>query len=726
MPLLPLGVMLFCSAVFPGSSLAAPLPDFVIFDEDDPLGRDYYDASIGSATGGASLQLLATSRDKMPIMTNSAATGQASGVLSWNAPSAGEWNMHIFPPGFPLMNAARYEAITFAVNGPAEIAAKALPLVELRDIRGRTIAASLGAALPEGIDEDSGTWQRVHLSISAFRGNGAFDFAKVKHVTFRNEERKIGAHVMWIDDLRLQASRRLAVTEAPSAPIGLMGRTGDRSLTLHWQAVEGHQVRRYRIYRSELPMGPYSEIAGSPVFTPGVADLKVENGKTYIYHVRAENEAGAGARSAEINLTPRPFRSNDDFLEYVQATAFDYFWFEANPKNGMIRDRTQPWSAASIAAMGFGLSAIPIGVDHDWITRDQGAARVLHTLRTLWSTRQGPEESGTSGHKGWFYHFLDFTDGTRFGTSELSSIDTALLLAGMLDASEFFNRDTPTEKEIRSLTARIRDRVDWKWMLNGGDSLSMGWHPERGFIKARWQGYNEGSILYLLGLGATTANALQAGHWKNWTSTYEWRTSFGQTFIHFPPLFGHQYTACWVDFRNIVDDFTAAKNITYFENSRRATLAQREYCIANPAGFPGYGPDIWGLTACDGPGSGNAHGYIARGAPPAENDDGTIAPTAAGGSLPFAPDECISALRAMYDRYREKIWCGYGFRDAFNLKENWWGADVIGIDQGPILIMAENLRTGRVWKRMSGNEVLQRGLKKAGFRPLQNETRSGK
>jgi hypothetical protein len=292
----------------------------------------------------------------------------------------------------------------------------------------------------------------------------------------------------------------------------------------------------------------------------------------------------------------------------------------------------------------------------------------------------------------------------------------------MLDAKEFFGRNDAVEQEIRSLADKIFERVDWQWMLNGGDTLTMGWHPERGFLGARWKGYNEASILYLLGIGAEGPNALEPKHWSIWTKTYDWRTSYGFSFIHFPPLFGHQYSACWVDFRSIDDEFTRAKGITYFENSRRATLAQREYCIANPGEFPGYGPDIWGLTACDGPGSNGAHGYIARGAPPAENDDGTIAPTAAGGSLPFAPRECTSALRVMYDRYRETIWCGYGFRDAFNLKENWWGADVIGIDQGAILLMAENLRTGRVWERMSRNDVLQRGLKRAGFRPVRSET----
>jgi hypothetical protein len=444
----------------------------------------------------------------------------------------------------------------------------------------------------------------------------------------------------------------------------------------------------------------------------------VENDQPYSYIVRAENDAGLSPASDPLTLTPKAFQNDADFLDYVQAAAFDFFWFEANPANGMIRDRSQPWSAASIAAIGFGLTAIPIGIDHQWISRPAGSERVLRTLQTLWLAPQGDATSKTSGYKGWFYHFLNFHDATRFGTSELSSIDTALLLAGVLDAAEYFDASNPVETAIRNLARQIFERVDWSWMLNRADTLTMGWHPESGFLRARWNGYNEASILYLLGIGADGPSALAPKHWKQWTTTYSWRTSYGYSFVHFPPLFGHQYSACWIDFRHIADDYTASKGISYFENSRRATLAQRAYCIDNPGNFPGYGPEIWGLTACDGPGSNGAHSYIARGAPPAENDDGTIAPTAAGGSLPFTPEVSTRALRAMYDRYREMIWCGYGFRDAFNLKEDWWGTDVLGIDQGAILLMAENLRTGSVWNRMRKNAILQKGLERAGFRPI--------
>jgi len=249
-------------------------------------------------------------------------------------------------------------------------------------------------------------------------------------------------------------------------------------------------------------------------------------------------------------------------------------------------------------------------------------------------------------------------------------------------------------------------------MAQGTDVVSMGWFPNSGFIPNNWIGYNEGMLLYCLGLGIAT-NPLPASAWNRWTTGYTWATNYGQAFVPFPPLFGHQYSHCWIDFRHTADAYMNSHNSTYFQNSRRATLAQRAYCIANPLNRVGYGSNVWGLTACDGP-----TGYAAHGAPPAENDDGTIAPTAAGGSLAFAPEYALPALRQFYTQYRPRIWTAYGFRDAFNLGAQWYGSDELGIDQGPIVVMIENYRTQRVWQLFMRNEEAQRGLQRAGFVPL--------
>lgn len=404
------------------------------------------------------------------------------------------------------------------------------------------------------------------------------------------------------------------------------------------------------------------------------------------------------------------------FLERIQRAAFDYFWKEANPAKGLIRDRSRADSKCSVAAVGFGLSAMVIGIEHGWVSRAEGRSRVARILNTLATGPQGSGADGVNGYRGWYYHFLEMDSGHRVWKCELSSIDTALLLAGVLDVGGFFDGPEPEEGLIRERAAGLVERVDWAWMTDGGDTFTMGWHPETGFLKSRWIGYNEGMILNILALGADAGWKPSFGkdsgpiRWEAWTSGYRWRTNSALPFVEFAPLFGHQYSHCWVDFRGIADQYMMAHGLTYFENSRRATLAQRAYCIGRSGRYPNYGPNEWGLTACDGP-----DGYSVHGAPPEDNDDGTLAPTAVGGSLPFAPEICLPALIHLEQKYRDRLWGPYGFRDSFNVGRDWWATDTLGIDQGPILIMAENHRTGAVWRRMMKNPVIRRGLERAGF-----------
>jgi hypothetical protein len=403
--------------------------------------------------------------------------------------------------------------------------------------------------------------------------------------------------------------------------------------------------------------------------------------------------------------------SDEEFLDLVQERAFRFFWNEANASNGLIRDRNTFGSPASIASVGFGLTAIGIGIEREWISREAGRERVLTTLETFWTKPQGRDATGYIGYNGFFYHFIDMNTTLRMWESELSSIDTALLLAGILYAKEYFTGEHEEEQTIRELADSIYHRVDWNWMRNWEPTLTMGWHPETGFITHRWIGYNEAMILYILAAGSPTKPLTDpVRSWNGWTSGYSWETHYGYQFVVFPPLFGHQYSHAWIDFRNINDTYMTNRGITYFENSRRATLANREYCIDNPGNFVGYGENVWGITASDYP-----HGYIARGAPPPMNDEGTIAPTAAGGSTPFTPEESIAALRYMYEAYYDDLWGVYGFKDAFNLSHNWFATDYIGIDQGAIVLMIENYRTEHVWDLFMGNEDVQNGLAAVGF-----------
>ena len=498
--------------------------------------------------------------------------------------------------------------------------------------------------------------------------------------------------------LALALTLAAAAPAAQPAPEGVVTRAGETEVVVHWDPVEG--ASGYVVLRDGVEIG-------RPPDNHWV-DRTTAQGTPYAYAVRAIVSGAEGDASAAETATTGPL-TDDAFIDLVQALAFDYFWYEADPETGMVRDRSQPGSAASIAAVGFGLTAYGIGVERGWITRDQARARTLATLRNLWTTPQGTATSGVSGYRGFFYHFLEMDTGLRQGTNELSTVDTALLMAGVLYAGEYFDGADADEAEIRQLARDLDARVEWDWSQGGTNGIQLGWFPESGFISIPWQGYNEGMIVYLMGLGSDTHPS--APQWGFWLLGYDFITAYGYEFIAFPPLFGHQYTHAWVDFRGIQDRYTRERGLDYFENSRRATLAQRAYAIDNPQNHPNYGADEWGFTASDDPVS----GYAVHGAPPAVNDNGTITPTAPGGSIAFAPTEATEALRTMYRKYPNSLWDRYGFRDAYNIRRGWFARDYLGIDQGPFVLMIENLRTGHVWDVMDGVETLQRGLARAGF-----------
>jgi hypothetical protein len=438
-----------------------------------------------------------------------------------------------------------------------------------------------------------------------------------------------------------------------------------------------------------------------------------------------------GARGGE------PTTQQDALLDDIERRSFAWFWRTTDPATGLVPDRYPTPSFSSIAAIGFGLTAIAIGVERGYVSRAAGRDRVLATLRFLRDAPQGDAAAGVTGYHGFYYHFLDMATGRRYRDSELSSIDTALLLAGALFCREYFAGDDPAEAELRRITDALLDRVDWRWMQPRAPAIAMGWQPEHGFLDYDWIGYNEAMIVILLALGSPSP--VEPAAWDAWSARYaeHWGVAYGQEHLQFPPLFGHQYSHLWVDFRGIRDRFLAAHGIDYAENTRRATYAQRAYAIANPGGFAGYGAGVWGLTACDGPGDmtltvGGAprvfRGYAARG--PADNDDGTVAPTAMIGSLPFAPEIVVPGIAALLERYGAAVYGELGFVDAFNPSfpasaapatgrvvpgAGWVDVDALGIDQGPIVGMIENHRSGLIWKIMRGSAYLRRALVRAGF-----------
>ena len=418
--------------------------------------------------------------------------------------------------------------------------------------------------------------------------------------------------------------------------------------------------------------------------------------------------------------------TDDALLDQLQRDAFEYFLANGNASNGLIADTTRTDAPSSIAVVGFALSAYPIGVARGWMTREAALERTLSALRFFMGSDQSGEP-GATGYRGFYYHFLDMGTGTRVWLSELSLIDTALLIAGALTAAAYFTADTPDEVELRDLADALYRRVDWRWAQNGGTTVMQGWKPECGFLHYGWEGYSEALLLYVLGLGSPT-HPLTDESFADWTLTYQWENLYGYDFLYAGPLFIHQFSHAWIDFRGIRDRFMREKDCDYFENSRRATYVQREYAIRNPRSFAAYGEDCWGLSAGDGPsaqprliaGRQQAfYRYAARGVPYGP-DDGTLCGSAMLSSLVFAPEITLRALHRMLSdenvgsvaRIRAS---GFNTSVTEDDRDGWISEGAFGLDQGMIVLMIENYRSGLPWKLGRGNPIIRTGLHRAGF-----------
>lgn len=417
---------------------------------------------------------------------------------------------------------------------------------------------------------------------------------------------------------------------------------------------------------------------------------------------------------------------DDELLETIERAAVGFFLQTVNPANGLVPDTSRKGSPCSIAVVGFALSVYPIAVERGWLSRHKAVELTVAALRFFRDSDQSGSPDAT-GYKGFYYHFLDMQSGTRVWRSELSMIDTALLIVGALTARMYFDADTAPENELREIADQLYRRVDWRWSQHGHGTIMQGWKPESGFLHYGWEGYSEGIVLYALALGSPTHPPVQATY-KAWTATYQWENLYGCNFLFAGPLFIHQFSHAWIDFRGIRDPFMREKRSDYFENSQRAVEVQRAYARSNPHGFAGYDEDCWGLTACDGPSdavpeiSGERRrlfGYAARSVPFGP-DDGTLAGWAPLASLPFAPEIVMKTVRTMLRRY-PAMFPGGCYASSFNPGlidadgGYWVSPGHYGLDQGIVTMMIENHRTGLVWRLMRSCPAIVAGLRRAGF-----------
>ncbi len=422
--------------------------------------------------------------------------------------------------------------------------------------------------------------------------------------------------------------------------------------------------------------------------------------------------------------------SDREMLDNLLKETLPYFIKEINPKNGLIADKTEPTSSASIAVVGLGLCCYIVGVERGMITRGEAIKKTLTILRFFYNSKQSTDKDAM-GYKGFYYHFLDMQTGMRAPESELSTIDTALFIAGALTASAFFTNDTEEEREICDLADNLYKRIDWVWATNGKPTVCHGWDPETGFLPYYWDSdYSEAMLLYMLALGSPTF-PIKKESYDQWTSTFKIKKIYDIEYLYAGPLFIHQLSHIWIDFKGIQDDFNRKAGFDYFENSRRATIVQREYAIENKNAFKNYGENCWGITASDGPGPKTMkidgiqrmfYNYTARGVPFGP-DDGTISPWAVVASLPFASDIVLQAIRYFIDEFGLKAKEDYGFEASFNFtfidkkkkKDKWVSPWIFGLNQGPVILMIENYSSQLIWNLTKKCVYIRNGLLNAGF-----------
>lgn len=424
-------------------------------------------------------------------------------------------------------------------------------------------------------------------------------------------------------------------------------------------------------------------------------------------------------------MTQLPTLTDEALLDTLQRAAFGYFLETVNHENGLVPDTSRANSPVSIAVVGFALSCYPVAIERGWMKRHEAVELSLAVMRFFRDSDQ-TGAPGATGYKGFYFHFLDIHQGIRVWQSELSMIDTALLIAGVLAAAQYFTADTPEEVELRELADFLYRRVDWCWSQDGGGTIRQGWKPESGFLHYGWEGYSEAIVLYALAMGSPT-HPIKGDCYTAWTATYQWENLYDHDYLYAGPLFVHQFSHAWVDLRGIRDAFMREKKFDYFENSRHAVAIQRRYTQLNPHEFVGYDQNCWGLSACDGPTDEQMDavsedrrlfGYAGRGVPYGP-DDGTLSAPAVLASLPFAPDVVLAATRNMLTRYPQMM-IDNRLASSFNPSvlvndAPWVSNGYYGLDQGVLVLMIENHRSGFPWELMRRCPYLRNGLLQAGF-----------
>ncbi len=681
----------------------------LIFFSDSNTGDKLYDSSWGFRKAPSLIEL-AGNNDKFPVDAQHPYQGAHSLRLHWTSKAGGDWGATVAAIGWPARDITPYDSISYWINARSAIAAADLPSVALEDVNNKKSTRIFIGDYFAGVDDDSTTWQRVLLPINAFQpGTENCNFTKIKTIFHYQRVADDVEHLAWIDDIRIIKKGTSGPTP-PVVPSQLVASGHDSRIDLKWKANTEPDLLGYYIYRSASAAGPFTKVNPVAHVTNLYSDFFGANDTTFYYRVTAINEKYLESGESGVVSARSRKMTDEELLSSVQEAAMRYFYDYGHPVSGLARERTGSDETCTSGGTGFGLMTIMVGAKRGFITRDSAAVRILKILRFL--------QDVTPRYHGAWSHWIDGATGATIPFSRYDDggdlVETAYLIQGILAIRQYFDLNNAVEDEIRTRATQLWESVDWNWYRRmpqtNGNKLY--WHWSANY---EWQmnmvieGPNEAMIVYLLAIASPTHPVPANLYYDGWAAPQNYVNGneyYGyKIWVGWPlggPLFFTHYSFLGFDPRNKQDKFC-----NYFDNNRNITLINRAFCIANPNGHQGYGPLVWGLTASD-----NPWGYLAQ---EPTRDNGTITPTAALSAMPYTPEESFATLKHFYFTYGPRLWGEFGFRDAFNLDQDWFANSVLAIDQGTIAPMIENYRTQLCWNMFMANPEIKTMLDAIGW-----------
>ncbi len=702
-----LRLIFFASLVLCGS--ASLSQELVTLFSDSP-DNHFYGSSWGFRNAPSALELVNGS--KIPVETENVFQGANSLRLNWTSRSSGDWGIAVASPGWQAHDFTKLDTLVFWVNGPVTIGPNVLPNLALEDVTNKK-SRRIGLGEFVVLDNDAATWQQVIIPVDRFlAGNGGPDGTQIKTLYFFQKLPDQQEHTLWIDEIFVYRAGS-DITEKLPAPQNIKISAHDSRIDLKWQPVSAHNLKGYAVYRAENPEGPFLRLNPVAHTVHVYSDFIGENGQTFYYYITTLNTVFfESPKSATVSGTPAAM-TTEELLTSVQQATFRYFYDYGHPVSGLARERKASGDVCTSGGTGFGLVTMVAGAERGFAPRDSIAVRVLKIIDFM-------QNKAERFHGAWS-HWINGTGGETIPFSKYDNggdlVETAYFVQGLLTIRRYFDRNTPVEKEIRDRSTQLWHEVEWDWYRQDPPKNELYWHwsPEYDFrMNMAVTGFNEAMITYLLAIASPTHGVpgplyysgwAGPGHYENGNAYYGYKLWVGPPLGG--PLFFTHYTFMSFDPRGR-DRFC-----NYYENNRNISLVHRAYCADNPKNFKGYSERVWGLTASDNPWGYGAHSPT--------NDNGTITPTAAISAIPYTPAESIETLKHFYHFYGPRLWGEFGFRDAFNLKEDWFASSYLAIDQGTIVPMIENYRTGLCWDLFMADPDIQAMLEKIEWQPVKVE-----